>query len=108
MGTHNRQYHSETSNTIVMKLWILSLALLLAVAALTPVQGGLFDSDGDGLTDDLEDDDDDGDGLANDDDDDDDGDGILDEDEDDDSDGLTNADDPDDDGDGILDENDEL
>merc|ERR1711890_196839 len=115
----------RTSNTINMKWWILFLGLLLAVGTLTPVQGGFFDSDGDGLTDDVDDDDDndglkdnedddddgdgipdededdDGDGLANEDDDD--GDGILDADEDDDDVGLTNADDPDDDGDGILD-----
>merc|ERR1711890_79460 len=97
----------RTSNTINMKWWILFLGLLLAVGTLTPVQGGFFDSDGDSLTDDV-DDDDDNDGLKDNEDDDDDGDGIPDADEDDDDDGLTNADDPDDDGDGILDENDEL
>merc|ERR1712141_658892 len=61
------------------------------------------DSDGDGLSDAV-DDDDDNDGILDDHDNDDDGDGILDNDEDDDGDGIEN-DEEDDDGDGI--ENDE-
>merc|ERR1711990_285561 len=56
------------------------------------------DSDGDGLSDAV-DDDDDNDGIL-DDDDDDDGDGILDNDEDDDGDGIENDEDDDDDNDG--------
>merc|ERR1711972_678172 len=60
------------------------------------------DSDGDGLSDAV-DDDDDNDGILDDHDDDDDGDGILDNDEDDDGDGIENDEDNDDDGDGIED-----
>merc|ERR1712098_529126 len=60
------------------------------------------DSDGDGLSDAV-DDDDDNDGILDDHDEDDDGDGILDNDEDDDGDGIENDEDNDDDGDGIED-----
>merc|ERR1712008_260866 len=57
-----------------------------------------FDSDGDDMSDAV-----DNDGILDDHDDDDDGDGILDNDEDDDGDGLQNDEDDDDDNDGILD-----
>merc|ERR1712203_1157397 len=82
------------------------LAILLGVFLLcglaTAGWWGDVDSDGDGLTDEV-DDDDDNDGLLDTEDEDDDGDGILDDDEDLDGDGLTNAEDDDDDGDGVLD-----
>merc|ERR1712110_714765 len=62
------------------------------------------DSDGDGLSDAVDnDEDDDGDGIENDEDDDDDNDGIPDGEEDDDGDGIENDEDNDDDGDGIED-----
>merc|ERR1719382_1129487 len=80
------------------------LAILLGVFLLcglaTAGWWGDVDSDGDGLTDEV-DDDDDNDGLLDTEDEDDDGDGILDDDEDLDGDGLTNAEDDDDDGDGV-------
>merc|ERR1712179_162266 len=107
------------------------LLLTLGLLAVTPFTAAYWDgvndmppsgrhdvdSDGDGLSDAMDDDDgndgildndedDDGDGLQNDDDDDDDNDGIPDGEEDDDGDGMDNDEDDDDDGDGIDDDDD--
>merc|ERR1712047_32396 len=87
-----------------MKFWCLLLALGLVQLA-TFMEGveaaGGRDTDGDGITDDL-DDDDDNDGVPDDDDMDNDGDGVADvDDEDDDNDGILDVDDADDDGDGV-------
>merc|ERR1712010_346770 len=93
------------------------LLLTLGLLAVTPFTAAYWDgvndmppsgrhdvdSDGDGLSDAM---DDDGDGLQNDDDDDDDNDGIPDGEEDDDGDGMDNDEDDDDDGDGIDDDDD--
>merc|ERR1711934_1256104 len=95
------------------------LLLTLGLLAVTPFTAAYWDgvndmppsgrhdvdSDGDGLSDAM-DEDDDGDGLQNDDDDDDDNDGIPDGEEDDDGDGMDNDEDDDDDGDGIDDDDD--
>merc|ERR1712083_1010168 len=94
-----------------------SIFFLLAILAVAPMASAYWDgvndmppsgrndvdSDGDGLSDAV-DDDDDNDGILDDHDNDDDGDGILDNDEDDDNDGIPDGEE-DDDGDGI--ENDE-
>merc|ERR1712013_807075 len=91
-----------------MKAVLIFLSCLVMASQVSAAFWADVDSDGDGLTDvidddddndgflDTEDGDDDGDGIS-----DDDGDGILDIDEDDDGDGVRNEDDPDDDGDGI-------
>merc|ERR1712010_414614 len=92
------------------------LLLTLGLLAVTPFTAAYWDgvndmppsgrhdvdSDGDGLSDAM-DDDDDNDGILDDHDNDDDGDGILDNEEDDDGDGIENDEDNDDDGDGIED-----
>merc|ERR1712088_1131549 len=106
-----------------------SIFFLLAILAVAPMASAYWDgvndmppsgkndvdSDGDGLSDAVDDDDDndgilddhdnddDGDGIENDEDDDDDNDGIPDGEEDDDGDGIENDEDNDDDGDGIED-----
>merc|ERR1712038_777437 len=93
-----------------------SVFFLLAILAVAPMASAYWDgvndmppsgrndidSDGDGLSDAV-DDDDDNDGILDDHDNDDDGDGILDNDEDDDGDGIENDEDDDDDNDGIPD-----
>merc|ERR1712179_341414 len=96
------------------------LLLTLGLLAVTPFTAAYWDgvndmppsgrhdvdSDGDGLSDAM-DDDDDNDGILDDhDDDDDDNDGIPDGEEDDDGDGMDNDEDDDDDGDGIDDDDD--
>merc|ERR1712083_868249 len=101
-----------------------SIFFLLAILAVAPMASAYWDgvndmppsgrndvdSDGDGLSDAVDDDDDNdgilddhGDGIENDEDDDDDNDGIPDGEEDDDGDGIENDEDNDDDGDGIED-----
>merc|ERR1712179_350315 len=95
------------------------LLLTLGLLAVTPFTAAYWDgvndmppsgrhdvdSDGDGLSDAM-DDDDDNDGILDDHDNDDDGDGIPDGEEDDDGDGMDNDEDDDDDGDGIDDDDD--
>merc|ERR1712051_475864 len=107
MGTSTR----ECSPHLRMRGIIFLLGLLLAPLAsaywdgvndMPPSGRNDVDSDGDGLSDAV-DDDDDNDGILDDHDNDDDGDGILDNDEDDDGDGIENDEDDDDDNDGIPD-----
>merc|ERR1712008_603887 len=99
-----------------LRLTMKGVLIILSLLAIAPLASAYWDgvndmppsgrsdvdSDGDGMSDAV-DNDDDNDGILDDHDDDDDGDGILDNDEDDDGDGLQNDEDDDDDNDGILD-----
>merc|ERR1711936_860523 len=103
-----REFSSTGMKSIFFLLAILTVAPMASaywdgVNDMPPSGRNDIDSDGDGLSDAV-DDDDDNDGILDDHDDDDDGDGILDNDEDDDGDGIPDGEE-DDDGDGI--ENDE-
>merc|ERR1712079_857612 len=97
-----RVFSSTGMKSIFFLLAILAVASAYwdGVNDMPPSGRNDVDSDGDGLSDAV-DDDDDNDGIL--DDDDDDGDGIPDGEEDDDGDGIENDEDNDDDGDGIED-----